>query len=147
MCCLHMWIIYRLWGFLLLKPALGVSQIPAQSTATQSRPLSAKSHTTPLYHCHNKQYSPDSPISPLWCATLLTSNSKDTHVRTHSSTICQWKGMWQRDRHVERTLFRERQAIRHRPTSVCSSAALQMSSFSCHTKKVLNVNWFQADCF
>lgn len=31
-----MWIIYRLWVFLLLKPALGVLQIPAQSVATQS---------------------------------------------------------------------------------------------------------------
>lgn len=36
-----MWIIYRLWGFLLLKPALGVLQIPAQSVATQRSLLSA----------------------------------------------------------------------------------------------------------
>lgn len=43
-----MWIIYKLWGFLLLKPALGVLQIPAQSIATQSSLLSAESLTAPF---------------------------------------------------------------------------------------------------
>ena len=43
-----MWIIYRLWGFLLLKPALGVLQIPAQSIATQSSLYSAESLTAPF---------------------------------------------------------------------------------------------------
>ena len=56
MCSLHMWIIYRLWGFLLLKPALGVLQIPAQSIATQSRLLSAESpRCTFSPHCHKKK--------------------------------------------------------------------------------------------
>lgn len=50
-----MWIIYRLWGFLLLKPALGVLQIPAQSIATQSSLLSAESLTAPLSHYDKKK--------------------------------------------------------------------------------------------
>lgn len=48
MCSLHMWIIYRLWGFLLLKPALGVLQIPAQSIATQSSLFCADSLAAPF---------------------------------------------------------------------------------------------------
>lgn len=59
MCSLHMWIIYRLWGFLLLKPALGVLQIPAQSIATQSSLLSAESLTVLRCHYDKKQQSLD----------------------------------------------------------------------------------------
>lgn len=80
MCRLHMWIIYRLWGFLLLKPALGVLQIPAQSPATQSRSLAAKYTSTPLYRRDNKRWSADFPVCP------LTRNGSETQKRNIRQT-------------------------------------------------------------
>lgn len=66
-----MWIIYRLWGFLLLKPALGVLQIPAQSTATQSSLLSAES----LTHCTSFTLWPKNDTLQLLYPSPLCPNS------------------------------------------------------------------------
>lgn len=83
-----MWIIYRLWGFLLLKPALGVLQIPAQSIATQSSLLSAESLTAPLSHYDKKKSTVwKKSFPPPLYATLLTKNNNRISTNRPNLTV------------------------------------------------------------
>lgn len=93
MCSLHMWIIYRLWGFLLLKPALGVLQIPAQSIATQSSLLSAESLTASLSHYDKKKQSLEIFSPPPLYATLLTKKNQSNQYQQAKSNCVLKEGV------------------------------------------------------
>lgn len=81
-----MWIIYRLWGFLLLKPALGVLQIPAQSIATQSSLLSVESLTAPFPTMTKNRHISDISLSALhFVLTLLTNHNNQKQYQQPKS--------------------------------------------------------------
>lgn len=86
-----MWIIYRLWGFLLLKPALGVLQIPAQSIATQWSLLSLLNPTLHLFLLRQKNDIIEICILfPHFMPFLTHSNNQK------AKSNCAWrKGIWE----------------------------------------------------